>query len=220
MAEEVEVTTEGVREPPTNAPPRWTQAYGDWSDEESEWSSDASSFSSSLVHSIHKGQPRKRGLLLCLFTVLLAAIIAGLVVAIVIPTKNRKERSNNAAAASAGTDNDVSQSQPPTATPTLAPTTALGLPEACTPHYNNVDFCLENELTEEEANNCVDCVWDWLPANEQGSCQQTESIICNILSQCGCGPCATFLEDYLDCQTSCAFDCQLDAATERANGGE
>lgn len=215
MFEEVEVTTEGVREPPSNArppsnapPPRWTRAFRSWSDAssdeaESVWSDDDSA-SAFTPRDTTKRRSSKRGMLICLFTVVLAAIIAGVVVAVVVPMNNDKEKQTTT---NVFTDNGES--------PTAAPTVAPGLGEECTPAYNNVDYCLTNELTEEEGNACIDCVWEWLPANNAGQCQQTEAIICNILSQCGCGACAMFLEEYLDCQSSCEFDCNLDTATER-----
>lgn len=208
MMDDIEVTTEGVRESvkqESAPPPRWTQEYTDWSESNSEWTSDDSSFAASNNNTSRR--PRKRGLLICMFMVLLAAIVAGIVVAVLMPSNNK--RSTNVAAGTAG-DTDIPQS-------TSAPTAAPPLPEECVPDYNNVDYCLKNELTEAQADDCVDCVWAFLP-NNSGPCQQLEASICNVLSQCECGACSAFLENYLDCQSSCEFDCQLDSATARAEG--
>lgn len=230
MAEEVEVTPEGIQgerfpstlEPTSSqsskplAPPAWTQRFdndyytsGESDDDDEEWSSEDSS--SYAARSRHKqnggGSCSKRGVLLCLFTIMLAAIIAGVAVAVVIPMQ---KRSTNTAAANNNNGGNTQQTEP-----TNPPTTKEGLAEACNPAYNNVDFCLSNELTEEEGNACIDCVWEWLPNNTVENCAQTEQVVCNVLNQCGCGPCAPFLEEYLDCQSGCDFKCDFDTATER-----
>jgi len=205
--EDVEVTTAGIRETVDVSKAddlRWSRAYTVWSETDADWASeDPSSLTS-------EGRSQRRGWVIVCFAVLFTAIVAGIVVAVVVPSNN-KDRSTNIAA------NIVSETPPPTTTaPSAAPP---GLPEECVPSFNNVGYCLKNELSVEEEYSCVDCVWEFLPkdteATSAAACQQMEVNICHVLSQCSCGPCTNLLEEYLDCQSGCEFDCQLDSATAR-----
>lgn len=208
---DVEVTTDGVqRNSPgrknSSTPRRWTKEYKEFSDAESEaessseWDSEASS-----AHNASGGSSRcKKGWLIMCVTFFLAAIVAAVVIVVMIPLNPKTNQSSS----SFGDSQLTSDGAP------------SGLPEACKPAFNNVDYCLKNELVGEEVDDCVDCVWKYLPESTDGSspgaCQQLEASVCNVLSQCPCVSCASFLEEYLDCQSGCEFDCQLDSsAVER-----
>lgn len=206
----IEVTPEGVRESADiksqkkSSAPRWTESSNEWNEEE-DGVSDYSTDNDSAFSSIHNRSGKRERCIMFLGLLLAMAAIAGILVAVLVPSKS--ERSTNV------TDNTDTDSA--TAEPTAAPTTATGLPDECIPFFNNVDYCLARDLSVEDAGACVDCVWAYLPSSD-GNCPQLENSVCSILNQCGCGSCAIYLEEYLDCQSTCDFDCQL---ASRNGGG-
>jgi len=131
-----------------------------------------------------------------LFIGLLLAAIIAVAVAVPLVLARDNDRSSNVAAAT----NIMDQ-------PTPAPTNYLNLPPDCMPFYESTDVCLKEELAEQEADLCVDCVWRFLPSN-RGYCKDLEASVCDIVKSCGCGPCEDELLAYLDCQTECEFNCQ------------
>lgn len=90
--------------------------------------------------------------------------------------------------------------------PTSAPTVDAALPQECEPTYESLDACLLNEVTADEADGCIDCVFGFLPDNT-GPCDVLSAQVCNVLNQCECLSCSDELEDYLDCQSACTLDC-------------
>lgn len=133
---------------------------------------------------------------------LAAALIA---VAVTVPLLlTRDKRTTNTSAA---TTTDLSytptgplSTEPPTAAPVVQ------LPSECLTLSDSVDVCLTEEMTQEEATFCVDCMWRFLPDNK-GYCEPLETAVCNIVQSCGCSTCKDELVRYLDCQTECEFEC-------------
>lgn len=218
MDNAIEVTTEGVQEPGAKVKSskskgvRWTLAYTDWNEEAV---SDYSTDDDSSFSSFHNKSSRRRGLWIICSVLLLSVIVAGVLVAVLVPSNTNKDRTTDTAAAGtaydAGDGDNVSDTQP-TASPT-----GEALPEECVPAYNNVDYCFTQELSAQDAEACVDCVWTFLPADD-GNCPLLQNSVCNILSQCGCGICVIYLEEYLNCQSSCDLDCLFVTASERSGG--
>jgi hypothetical protein len=217
MNTDIEVTTEGIHEPvdiTSLKAPRWTQ----WNEEEvSNYEEDVSDYSTdedSAFASVRSKRSGKRGKLALGLGLLLAiAAVAGILVAVLVPGKGKRSTNTSAASGTVGGGDGAAE-------PTAAPTTAEGLPDECVPEFNNVDYCLSQELSVEESEACVECVWRFLPSND-GNCPQLENSVCGILNQCECGTCVIYLEEYLDCQSRCDFDCQLavSAAARSEEGG-
>lgn len=70
----------------------------------------------------------------------------------------------------------------------------------------DLDNCFLTEITADEADACINCVWSVLPDNA-GPCDSLTEEVCNILDQCECLSCTDELEAYLDCQSDCEISC-------------
>lgn len=172
----------------------------------------------------YKRETNKKAWLLCL---LLLAVIAAVVIPCVLLIPGNNDRSSDSAASGTGggttdegttdgdatdggaTDGDTTDggAVEDTASPTAAPTVADdGLPPQCEPIYDTLDSCLVNEITQDEADGCISCVWGSLPENT-GPCDTLAADVCGILSECECLSCVDELQEYLDCQSDCEIDC-------------
>jgi len=150
----------------------------------------------------YKPEKKKKTWLLCVAALLVIVAIA-VPVAVLVPRNNA--RSTAAASSVADTSSPAeSPAESPSATPT--PTLDAALPKHCEPVYDSLDSCLSGEVTKDQADACVDCVWSFLP-NNRGECPALIQQVCNILDQCDCFTCSDELEDYLDCQSECEIDC-------------
>ncbi len=138
----------------------------------------------------YKPERKKKTWLICVAAFLL---LVAIVVPIAVIVPRNKSRSSAAAGAPDGSS------------PTAAPT-AAALPEECEVVYDNLDNCLLTEVSQDQADACIDCVWSFLPENT-GPCDVLEAEVCNILDQCDCLTCTDELEGYLDCQSECDIGC-------------
>lgn len=217
MDNDIEVTTVGVYGEPIDitspkegsAPPPWTAASNE--EEEEEADSTFSTDDDSTFSSIHE-RPGNRGRCIVWLGLLLAmAAVTGIIVSVLVPGKNGTNTASSANVAD-------SASAEPTSAP-MSPTPAPGVPDECIPFFNNVDYCLEQDLSVQDASACMECVWENLPSGDS-NCPQLENSVCSKLNQCECGTCAIYLEEYLACQSKCDFNCQLAvSATSRSGGG-
>lgn len=128
---------------------------------------------------------------------LLLVVLIAVAVTVPLVLKKDDNRTSNTSASNVFTN-------PPTA----APTAALNLPSECMSSFNSVDLCLLVDLTEDEADSCIDCVWRYLPSREE-PCQNLEMKICDVVRSCRCSSCEDELIEYLDCQTDCEIYCEL-----------
>lgn len=151
------------------------------------------------VSALTPGESSSRRWKLICIALLCVLVIATAVTVPLVLLLNKDDGASNVPAGS------LFAPEPPSQAPTPPP--SLPLPASCVPLYDAVDECLSTDLSPEEADFCVDCVWRFLPAN-QGYCEPLEVAICNVVSSCGCSFCEDELLAYLDCQTECLIDCQ------------
>jgi hypothetical protein len=139
----------------------------------------------------------------CMALFCLLVLATGITVPLLLLLNGNNSPSSKVAPSASGS---LFAPEPPSPAPTAAP--VMPLPENCMQFYDVVDKCLSSNLEQAEANHCVDCVWQFLPAN-QGYCAPLERAICNVIQSCECSSCEDELISYIDCQTECLIDCKF-----------
>ena len=144
------------------------------------------------------------------FLAILLVIVAVVVPCAIVVPRNNAAQTKTAANTADGQDDTSgggTEGGGTTFAPTAAPTVAnTGLPQECEPVYESLDSCLLLNITSDQADSCIDCVFGFLPDNT-GPCDVLVPSVCNVLAQCDCLVCSDALEEYLDCQSECEINC-------------
>lgn len=154
----------------------------------------------STLSSGRKGGCCKCKLRWILLALLIAIVIAAAVTIPLVLINERNKRNSNSSAILEGYPTNQ-LTFPPTAAPVQT------LPPSCEPIQEEVSSCFTVEMTQEQADTCVDCVWEFLPDKTGLFCEEMEERVCEVVQACGCLTCQDELVSYLDCQTECEFDC-------------
>lgn len=107
----------------------------------------------------------------------------------------------------------------PTESPTVSPVVA-GSPTVtpsgldCDAVQANFQSCLDNDIEGGQA--CENCVASSIPSVVE-SCSSFETTVCTAISNCSCGSCRGFIQDFVNCAfeetTGCLLDCEDAAPT-------